>query len=105
GLHDPECWWLARWHDRPVGVLLLAKTEEPASWDVSYVGIVSSGRRQGLGRQLMHKAMSEAKRGGAHQLTLSVDCRNRAASALYKSLGFEQFEEREVMLAIWGRKG
>jgi ribosomal protein S18 acetylase RimI-like enzyme len=102
GLHDPQRWWLAHWRDRPVGVLLLAKTEEPSSWDVSYVGVVSSGRRRGLGRQLMHKAIAEAKRGGAHQLTLSVDRRNRAAFALYKSLGFEQFEEREVLLAIWG---
>jgi GNAT superfamily N-acetyltransferase len=103
GMHDPNRWWLARSNDGPIGVLLLARLEESASWDVSYVGLVASARRQGFGRQLMVKAMAEAKAAGAAQLTLSVDRRNRPARRLYESLGFEQFDEREVFLALWAK--
>jgi ribosomal protein S18 acetylase RimI-like enzyme len=35
------------------------------------------------------------------QVTLSVDVRNRPAWGLYRSLGFEPFELREVYLIVW----
>jgi GNAT superfamily N-acetyltransferase len=105
GQHDPARWWLARLGERPIGVLLLTRTEELASWDVSYVGVVAGARRQGFGRQLLEKAIAEAKNQCAMQLTLSVDRRNRPARNLYNGLGFEQFEEREVLLAIWRSAG
>jgi ribosomal protein S18 acetylase RimI-like enzyme len=34
-------------------------------------------------------------------VTLSVDVRNRPAWGLYRSLGFEPFELREVYLRVW----
>ncbi|MFZ8477881.1 GNAT family N-acetyltransferase, partial [Staphylococcus aureus] len=70
-------------------------------WDVSYVGIVPEARRRGFGRELMRKALIEARVAEATQLTLSVDVRNRPAWELYRRLGFEAFEQREVYLAIW----
>jgi ribosomal protein S18 acetylase RimI-like enzyme len=36
-------------------------------------------------------------------MTLSVDRRNRPAWNLYTALGFELFDEREVLLALWTR--
>jgi ribosomal protein S18 acetylase RimI-like enzyme len=49
----------------------------------------------------MRKAILEARVAEAPQLTLSVDVRNRPAWELYRRLGFEPFEQREVFLAVW----
>jgi len=105
GKFDPERWWLALEGPRPVGVLLLTDTPELNSWDVSYVGVVPEARGRGLGTELLCKALLETRIGGATQLTLSVDARNQPALALYRRLGFEMSEEREVYLAIWEPSG
>ena len=70
-------------------------------WENAYLGIVPEARRHGYGRQLARKAIVEARAAGAAQLTLSVDARNRPAWELYRGLGFESFDQREVYLAIW----
>jgi ribosomal protein S18 acetylase RimI-like enzyme len=101
GKHDPALWWLARDGDRPIGVLLLTEMPEWEAWDVSYVGVVPEARRCGLGRELMIHALTEAQAAGVSQMTLSVDDRNRPAWHLYRSLGFEPYDQREVYLAVW----
>ncbi len=105
GRHDPERWWLGLAGRRPAGVLLLTMVSASDGWDVSYVGVVPEARRRGVGRELMHKALLEARLGEARQLTLSVDVRNRPAWELYRGLGFEAFESREVYLALWKGDG
>jgi ribosomal protein S18 acetylase RimI-like enzyme len=102
GVYDPQRWWLALKADRPVGVLLLCAVPDLESWDVAYVGVVPEARRRGYGRELMRKALFEARAAEAGQLMLSVDARNRPAWDLYQQLGFEPFDQREVFLAVWG---
>lgn len=101
GTFDPDRWWLAWFRGRPVGVLLMTDMPEWDSWDVSYVGVVPEARQRGFGRELMRKAMLEARTAEVRQLTLSVDARNHPAWNLYQQLGFESFDQREVFLAIW----
>lgn len=101
GDHDPRHWWLALVDSRPVGVLLTVRMPEWDSLDVAYVGVVPGARRQGVGRQLMRKAVEIAREAGVAQLTLSVDARNERAHKLYHSLGFEEFDRREVYLVVW----
>jgi ribosomal protein S18 acetylase RimI-like enzyme len=101
GKHDPGRWWLALADGLPVGVLLLCEMPEGAAWDVAYVGVVPEARGRGHGRELMHKALAEARADGVARLTLSVDGRNRRAWRLYRALGFEAHDRREVFLAIW----
>lgn len=103
GMHDPATWLLARHQGEPVGVLLLTWMPEWNSWDVAYVGVLAAHRQRGFGRQLMQQAVIEAKRSQGSLLTLSVDRRNRPAWNLYSALGFELFDEREVLLALWTR--
>jgi mycothiol synthase len=105
GKYDPQRWWLALEGSQPLGVLLLTDTPELSSWDVSYVGVVPEARGRGIGRRLVLKALLEARLGEASQLTLSVDARNQPALRLYRGLGFESFDEREVYLAIWSSPG
>jgi ribosomal protein S18 acetylase RimI-like enzyme len=101
GRHDPGRWWLARAGGEAVGVLLMAEMPEWDSWDVSYVGVVPEARRRGFGRELVARALAEARRAGAPRVTLSVDARNRPAWELYTDLGFEAHDRREVYLAVW----
>jgi ribosomal protein S18 acetylase RimI-like enzyme len=101
GNHRPERWWLALDRNNPVGVLLLTEMPDWSSWDVSYVGVVPEARGRGFGRELVRKAIVEARVGGAAQLTLSVDARNGPAWNLYRRLGFEAYDQREVFLALW----
>ena len=100
GVHDPGRWWLATHAGRPVGVLLATLMPETGEWDVEYVGIVPAERRRGFGRELMLKVLFEARAANAPSVTLSVDGRNDPAWNLYRALGFEAFDRREVYLAI-----
>lgn len=100
GSFDPGRWWLAWQERRPVGVLLLTELPEAEGLDLSYLGIVPAARRRGIGTTLTEKALREAELRGAMQLTLAVDARNLPAWQLYRALGFEAFERREVYLAF-----
>ncbi len=101
GLHDPTHWWLARDKDEPAGVLLLADVPALGGWDLSYLGVVPSARRRGVGRELTCKALAEARRAGAPQVSLAVDERNVPAWELYRGLGFVPYDRREVLLALF----
>ena len=55
---------------------------------VMNVAVAPACRRQGLGRLLLRLAMRRAARAGARVALLDVRAGNRAALALYASLGF-----------------
>jgi ribosomal protein S18 acetylase RimI-like enzyme len=100
GKHDPQLWWLVREKSLPVGVLLLGHMPEWDALDISYLGVRPEARGHGLGRVLAARALQEAKSRRVHQVTLAVDRRNLPAWAMYRQLGFEPHEEREVYLRI-----
>jgi ribosomal protein S18 acetylase RimI-like enzyme len=101
GRHDPGRWWLARAGDRPVGVLLLAEMPEWEAWDISYVGLVPEARGRGYGKELVRRALRTGWEASAGQVTVSVDTRNSPACELYRKMGFQTFDTREVYLALW----
>jgi ribosomal protein S18 acetylase RimI-like enzyme len=97
---NPARWWLAS-AGEPVGVSMLSPSDDGSGLDLSYVGVVPERRGQGFGEELVVKAMAEAKADGAPELTLSVDARNEPALRVYRKLGFEAFEVREVFLKVF----
>ncbi|HEY1376259.1 MAG TPA: GNAT family N-acetyltransferase [Gemmataceae bacterium] len=101
GGFDPERWWLASAGGEPAGLLLLNPSPDGDGWEVAYVGVVPEHRRRGYGRELVVKGLVEAKAAGQPGVTLAVDARNRPARELYRRLGFEAAESREVLLAVW----
>jgi ribosomal protein S18 acetylase RimI-like enzyme len=101
GRFDPARWFLAFAGVQPVGVLLLTELPESGDWDLSYIGVVPEARRQGLGKEIVQKALDEARHGDAMYLSLAVDGRNLPAIELYRQLGFEPYDRREVYLAVW----
>jgi ribosomal protein S18 acetylase RimI-like enzyme len=102
---NAEHWWLAFDGEQPAGVLLANESAEWESLEVSYVGVVPEARGRGLGRQLMLKAILTAQSAQLTQMTLCVDSRNTPAIALYRSLGFQRYDERAVYIAVWQSAG
>jgi ribosomal protein S18 acetylase RimI-like enzyme len=100
GRYDPSRWFLAFAGGLPVGVLLLTEMPESGDWDLSYAGVVPEARRQGFGTELALKALVEARAADAMYLSLAVDGRNRPAITVYRRLGFEPYDRREVYLAV-----
>jgi len=92
--------WLAVEGERPVGVLLATESPEWESWEIAYIGVVPEARGRGFGRELMVRALAEARAAEISHLTLSVDARNAPAIGLYRVLGFERRDTREVYLAV-----
>jgi ribosomal protein S18 acetylase RimI-like enzyme len=101
GKHDSTLWWLAFQESRPVGVLLVTSMPEWDALDISYLGVVPEARGRGLGHIMAARSLSEAQTRGVKQVTLAVDRRNRPAWNIYREIGFEPHEEREVYLRIW----
>jgi mycothiol synthase len=101
GSFDAERWWLARADDEPVGVLLMTEMPESGEWELAYMGVTPDARRRGYGREMLLHALCAARAADAPAVTLSVDVRNRPAWDLYRSLGFDAYDQRLVYLAIW----
>jgi ribosomal protein S18 acetylase RimI-like enzyme len=102
GAYDPAFWWLALEGDQPVGVLILTELTDITIWEVAYIGIVPEARRRGLGWSMMARALVEAKAAEATEVMVSVDARNDPAWKLYRRVGFETYDRREVYLATPG---
>jgi ribosomal protein S18 acetylase RimI-like enzyme len=100
GQPDPARWWLVSEGGEPAGVVIMNDVPEWEAWDLTYLGVVPGSRGRGLGRALTLRALEAASAAGVKKLTLAVDARNEAARHLYTRLGFEEFDRREVFLAI-----
>lgn len=100
GAFDAERWWLVHDGERPVGVLMMTEMPESGDWELAYMGVAPEARRRGFGREILLHALCEARAAEAPALTLSVDVRNQPAWDLYRSMGFEPYDQRVVYLAI-----
>jgi ribosomal protein S18 acetylase RimI-like enzyme len=101
GQHDPALWWLASLYDQPAGVGIVARMPDTGEWDVAYIGVVPELRQRGIGRELMLRILHACRVEKVAGVTVSVDGRNMPACQLYRQLGFEPVDRREVFLAIW----
>lgn len=102
GKFDPEKWWLIQSGDIALGVVLVTEVADLNIWDLSYLGVAPEWRSRGWGRALAQLAIQAARTAGVSGLMVAVDARNQPAMKLYKNLGFERHEQRDVYLAIWG---
>src|SRR5579862_2514261 len=98
-----ERWWLAELDKCPVGVLITTATQEWGTWELLYVGLVPAARGKGLGAELTRFALIQARSAGAKRMILTVDLSNQAALRMYASLGFAEYDRREVYLRLCHR--
>jgi ribosomal protein S18 acetylase RimI-like enzyme len=103
GIYRPDAWLMAVLAGQPAGILILNEMTEGTGWEIAYLGVIPEARRQGIGLALAGEALRIAGCANALQLTLSVDERNQPAWKLYRRLGFEPYDQRQVYLAIWNK--
>jgi len=103
GTYSPDRWWLALDGKEPVGVVIATPLTGRPVWELTYLGLIPSGRGRKLGRELVLKVLWEARAAGVSDVELTVDQRNTPAWNVYRRLGFEVIDQRRVYMAIWHR--
>ncbi|MGA9342107.1 MAG: ribosomal protein S18-alanine N-acetyltransferase [Rhodanobacteraceae bacterium] len=88
---EHECWVLARARE-VVGYGVLSAGAGEAH--LLNVCVAQGAQRQGFGRRLVQRLLELARWHGAERVFLEVRPSNRAAIALYDSLGFNEFGRR-----------
>ncbi|CAN5516184.1 hypothetical protein BH11PLA2_BH11PLA2_09400 [soil metagenome] len=96
---DPPIWFFVTLDGNDVGVLIL-NPHSPTNFELTYMGLVPSARRQGHGRELAGIAVALTASFGGTRLHLSADARNSSADRVYSQLGFHVVEQRAVWLLI-----
>lgn len=91
-------------YDRPQGFLEWSAPGTGQEAFIDELGVLASGRRQGLGGRLLSTGLAEIRRSGARVVGLDVDQSNRAARALYERAGFEEVG-RIRYLSCWVQGG
>lgn len=96
GVFDPGRWVLAYEDATAVGCALVSVTDDPRVAELVYMGLVPEARGRGLGRALLHNAISGLRRGLAQRIVCAADRRNTPALRLYESFGFRAFSDRRA---------
>ncbi|HMP62021.1 MAG TPA: GNAT family N-acetyltransferase [Phenylobacterium sp.] len=100
GEFNPENWFLARFDGEPIGIMLLTCLDAEGIWELAYLGLAPAWRGRGLGRALVHQATAQAIARGAEMLLVAADRRNLPALGLYRSAGFVDTGEQDVLLHL-----
>jgi len=95
--YDPKLWFIARHAEQDVGCLVLA-AHSADLWELVYMGLLPTARRQGLGHDLVAQSLWLAGQQGVRQMALAVDAANTPALAAYRRYGFEPFDVLEVYI-------
>lgn len=94
GAYRPELWYVVERAGRDAGVLILAEHAQAGNCELVYMGVVPTARGAGLGRQILARALSDARHLGSQRLVLAVDAANAPARALYDAAGFSEWDRR-----------
>ena len=78
--------------DAPVGFVLFRVAADEA--EILTLAVLPEARRRGHARRLMAEAVATVRAHGARRLLLEVATTNRAATDLYRALGFSSVGSR-----------
>lgn len=62
------------------------------AWILNDLYVLPVARRQGVARALLHAAAEHGRQTGAARLELETDHDNRSAQALYRHLGWQEYD-------------
>jgi mycothiol synthase len=100
GIFDPSLWELAVVEDEPAACLLLAPHIFGDLMEIVYLGVIPRRRGQGLGDELIRRAVEKSRAWGSREITAVVDERNAAARQLYARFAFKPTAAREAYLLL-----
>jgi ribosomal protein S18 acetylase RimI-like enzyme len=104
GVFDAEASWVL-WDEhtqRMQGLLLCSVVQEGVA-HMTQISIASHLRGRGLGRFLLHHALTALMLRGFESITLTVTKRNTTAMRLYTSFGFEERTDFDAMVWVNNR--
>ncbi len=90
--------FLALMEGEAVGFCSAGPSDEPTAWKLHKLYVHPASQKQGVGRQLLLAAETEALRHSASTLILNVNKKNQKAIEAYRKYGFEK--ETEVTIDI-----
>ena len=92
------CWEVLEVDGRVAGCLLLQQHSSELV-ELVYMGLLPSARGQGLGKAMVHRAISTTRRLGSQTLVVAVDEQNWPALDVYRQCGFESHQRLQVWMA------
>jgi GNAT superfamily N-acetyltransferase len=75
----------------------------PGEFEVAKMGVTESAQRSGVGRQLLQRAIDQARAAGAQRLYLETNWKLSPAIRLYESLGFRHLPHERVVPSAYAR--
>ena len=99
-LFRPELWFFVQKDGTDVGVLLLTDAS-PEQFELTYMGLLESARRQGFSREIVRFAREMTSREKRLLLLTSVDEKNIPASQSYLSHGFKAWDRKKVYARLF----
>ena len=94
-LFRPELWFVLQKENTDVGVLLLTDVSSE-QFELTYMGLVESARRQGYAREIVRFAKEMACRWERPLLLTSVDAKNIPACQVYLTQGFKAWNRKKI---------
>jgi putative acetyltransferase len=94
--------FLAVRENEPVGCCALLAIGS-GEFEVAKMGVAPDCRRGGIGRQLLERAIAEARKSGARRLYLETNRKLTPAIALYESIGFRHLPPERVVPSPYAR--
>jgi putative acetyltransferase len=75
----------------------------PGEYEVAKMAVTESQRGGGIGRNLLERAISEARAAGARRLYLETNWKLAAAVRLYESAGFRHLPPARIVPSVYTR--
>jgi GNAT superfamily N-acetyltransferase len=72
-------------------------------FEVAKMAVTAASQGGGIGRQLLHRVVEEARASGARRLYLETNARLEPAIRLYESLGFRHIPADRVIPSPYAR--
>jgi len=98
--YRPDLWFFLQKEDADVGVLLLTDVS-PEQFELTYMGLIESVRRQGLSREIVRFAKEITAEWHRTLLLTAVDAGNIPACQTYLSQGFKAWDRKKVYVRLF----
>ena len=99
-LFRPELWFIIQQEGSDVGVLLLTDVSSD-QFELTYMGLIESARRQGFSREIVRFAKEITSQQQRLLLLTSVDEKNIPACQTYLAQGFKAWDRKKVFVRLF----